>query len=145
MPRRSHSFATHCACAVADPPDRSRVSSGAEWEARVGYSRAIRAGSGIFVSGTVGRNADGTVSPSAYAQAKRALEIIAESLHAVGAGLEHVVRTRIYVTDMALFDEVGRAHREAFAGVLPATSMVQVVRLVEPAYLLEIEADAVVG
>jgi enamine deaminase RidA (YjgF/YER057c/UK114 family) len=128
---------------VADRQGRQRASSGSPWEARVGYSRAVRAGGQVFVSGTVGRNADGTVSPSAYEQAHRSLEIIGEALRELGAGFEDVVRTRTFVTDIGLFDEVARAHAEVFGAIRPATSMVEVSRLVDDAYLLEIEADAV--
>jgi len=124
--------------------NRSHATSGSPWEATYGYSRAVRAGDRIFVSGTVGRNPDGTVPGSAYAQATRALEIIGAALAELGAGYEHVVRTRTFVVDMALFDEVAHAHRAVFAEARPAASLVQVARLVEPAYLLEIEADAVV-
>jgi enamine deaminase RidA (YjgF/YER057c/UK114 family) len=124
-------------------PPRRRVTSGAPWEERVGFSRAVRAGGVICVSGTVGRNPDGSVPAGAYLQAKRALEIIAAALAELDAGLEHIVRTRTFVTDITMFDEVARAHREAFAEVRPATSMVQVSRLVEDAYVVEIEADAV--
>ena len=126
--------------------DRRRVSSGAPWEAVVGYSRAVRVGAAVSVSGTVGREADGTVPAGAYAQAKRALEIVASALHEVGGGLEHVTRTRIFVTDLGgCFDEVARAHAEAFSDIRPATSMVEVSRLVDDAFVVEIEADAVVG
>ncbi len=109
----------------------------------MGYSRAIRAGNVVAVSGTVGRNLDGSVPDGAYAQARRALDIIGGALRELGGGLQHVVRTRTFVIDIGLFDEVARAHREAFAEILPATSMLEVARLVDPAYLLEIEADAV--
>ena len=121
---------------------RLRISSGSPWESRAGYSRALRAGRHVYVSGTVGRNEDGSVPPSAYEQARRSLEIIAEALRQAGAAISDVVRTRTFVTDIALFDEVARAHSEVFGEVRPATSMVEVSRLVEDAYLLEIEADA---
>ena len=122
--------------------DRRRVSTGAPWEARFGYARAIRSGHHIYVSGTVGRNADGTVPDGAYRQARRALEIIVASLRELGAGPDNVVRTRTFVTDISYFEDVARAHAEVFADVRPATSLVAVTRLVEPVYLLEIEADA---
>ena len=122
--------------------ERRRVSSGAPWEERYGYARAIRSGRHIYVSGTVGRNADGTVPDGAYPQARRALEIIVDALRQLGAGPEHVVRTRTFVTDIVYFEDVARAHAEVFTAVRPATSLVAVTRLVEPVYLLEIEADA---
>ena len=123
--------------------DRTRVATGAPWEARFGYSRALRAGRHIAVSGTVGRNADGTAPRGAYAQARRSLEIIVAALAELGAGVDDVVRTRTFVTDMAFVDDVARAHAEVFGAVRPATSLVQVSALIDPAYLLEIEADAV--
>jgi enamine deaminase RidA (YjgF/YER057c/UK114 family) len=100
---------------------RQTHSSGAPWEASFGYSRAVRVGDVIAVSGTVGRNADGTVPDGAYAQAKRALDIILESLHALGAQRGDVVRTRTFVVDIGVFNEVARAHAEVFGDVRPAT------------------------
>lgn len=123
---------------------RRRVSTGTPWEPRFGYSRAVRAGEHVYVSGTVGRNEDGTVSAGAYEQARRALAIMIAALAELGAGPEHVVRTRTFVTDIAFLDDVARAHAEVFGDVRPASSLVAVTRLVEPAYLVEIEADAVV-
>jgi len=123
---------------------RRHVSSGAPWERRFGYSRAIRAGNVVCVSGTVGINPDGSAPDGAYAQARRALEIIAAALAELGAGPADVARTRIVRPDIACFDDVARAHLEVFGDVLPASSLVQVKAFVDPAYLLEIEADAVV-
>jgi enamine deaminase RidA (YjgF/YER057c/UK114 family) len=122
---------------------RKRASSGAAWEDRFGYSRAIRAGNVIAVSGTVGRHPDGSVPEGAYAQARRALEIIVAALSELGAGPEHVVRTRTFVTDIAFLDDVARAHAAVFGEVKPAASLVAVHALVEPVYLVEIEADAI--
>ena len=124
---------------------RRRATSGAPWEERFGYSRAIRAGNVVCVSGTVGRNADGSVPSDAYGQARRALEIVLAALADVGAAQEHVVRTRTFVTNMAYLDDVARAHHEIFGDVRPATSLVAVSALVDPAYLLEIEADAIIA
>jgi len=124
--------------------ERRLISSGAPWEPIFGYSRAVKAGNQVFVAGTVGRNSDGSVPPGAYEQAKRALEIIGQALAEAGAGFEHVVRTRIFVTDISSFDDVARAHGEIFGAIRPATSFVEVGRLVEPAYVLEIEVDAVI-
>src|SRR6266550_4776135 len=123
---------------------RQLISSGAPWELIFGYSRAVRVGNQVFVAGTVGRNSDGSVPSGAYQQAKRALEIIGEALAEAGAGFDHVVRTRILVTDISLFDDIARAHGEVFGTIRPASALVEVRRLVEPDYLVEIEADAVV-
>jgi enamine deaminase RidA (YjgF/YER057c/UK114 family) len=123
---------------------RRLISSGAPWEPVFGYSRAVRVGNQVFVAGTVGRNPDGSVRSGAYQQAKRALEIIGEALAEAGASFDHVVRTRIFVTDIASFDDVARAHGEIFSTIRPASALVEVRRLVEPDYVLEIEVDAVI-
>ena len=128
---------------VEEIAGRPRASSGSPFEPRVGYCRAVRAGNQIAVSGTVGLNADGSYPVTAGDQARRALAIIAAAIEALGGGVEHVVRTRMFVTDIATFDEVGRAHGEVFGAIRPATSMVEVSRLVDGA-LVEIEADAIV-
>ena len=124
---------------------RKRISSGSPWESTFGYSRAVRVGDQVFVGGTVGRNLDGTAATGPYAQARQALEIIGTALVEAGGSLDDVVRTRIFVTDFGDFDEIARAHREVFGEIRPATSMVQTSALIEPAYVLEIEADAVIG
>lgn len=124
--------------------DRRHVSSGAPWEEQYGYARALRVDRFVTVSGTVGRNADGSAPAGAYAQARRALEIVLDALAEVGAGPQHVVRTRTFATDVACFSDVARAHSEVFARVRPATSFVGVNALLEPQWLLEIEADAIV-
>jgi enamine deaminase RidA (YjgF/YER057c/UK114 family) len=124
---------------------RQNISSGSQWEPKVGYSRAVRVGNVVSVSGTVGVNADGTVAADAYAQAKRSLEIIVDALKQAGAAPADVVRTRIYTTDISLWQEIGRAHAEVFGEIRPATSMVQVAALIDPAHLVEIEADAIIA
>jgi enamine deaminase RidA (YjgF/YER057c/UK114 family) len=135
----------------SDPPitvetlaGRPRASSGSPFEPVVGYCRAVRAGNLITVSGTVGLNADRTYPPTAGEQARRALAIIGAAIEALGGRLEHVVRTRMFVTDINKAGEVGRAHAEVFAAIRPATSMLEVSRLIDDAALVEIEADAVV-
>ena len=123
-----------------------RAYSGAPWEGEVGYCRALRAGDRIFVTGTVAVEADGSVHApgDGYAQARRCLEIIGHALQSLDAGLSDVTRTRMLVTDIDRWAEFGRAHREAFGAHPPATTMVEVSRLIAPGYLIEIEADAVV-
>ena len=127
--------------------ERRRVSSGAKWEAIVGYSRAVRAGDRVFVTGTTafGDEGEPTGEGDPYAQATRAIANIARALEQLGASTRDVVRTRMYVVDIRRdWEDVGRAHAEAFGEVMPATSMVEVNRLIEDWMLVEIEADAVV-
>lgn len=128
-------------------PDRCCVRSGAPWEPLVGYSRAVRSGNFIAVSGSAPVGADGSVAGEgdAYLQAKRCIEIIQAALDEAGASLGDVVRTRMFVTDIELWPEFARAHQEAFAEINPATSMIEVSRLIDPAMLIEIEADAIVS
>ena len=125
--------------------DRTTVSSGTEWESKVGYSRAVRAGSQIHVSGTTATDENGdVVAPGdPYRQAKRALETVESALEEAGASLEDVVRTRLYVTDIDDWEAIGRAHGEVFGEIRPAASMVEVQRLIDPDHLVEIEAVAV--
>jgi enamine deaminase RidA (YjgF/YER057c/UK114 family) len=126
--------------------DRQLVSSGAVWEAAVGYSRAVRAGRMIWVSGTTAASPDGEApvgGDDVGAQTREVLRRIAAALEQAGAGLEDVVRTRMYVTDIAKWEQVGRAHGEVFGEIRPATTMVEVAKLIDPALLVEIEADAV--
>ena len=125
---------------------RQRVSSGAPWEPIVGYSRAVRAGQMICVSGSTAAQADGSVAHvgDAYGQAKATLDVIVQALAELGARPEDVIRTRIYVTDITQWEAVGRAHGELFSEIRPATSMVQVAKLIHPDMLVEIEADAIV-
>ena len=126
---------------------RSNVRSGAPWESAVGYSRAVRVGRFVAVSGSAAIDADGQLvgEGDMYAQAKQCIEVIGTALDKAGGSLTDVVRTRMFVTDIERWADVGRAHQEAFGDVMPATSMVEVSRLIDPRMLVEIEADAIIG
>jgi len=123
-----------------------RTFTGTPWEEKVGYCRALRTGDRVLVTGTTALNDDGSVHGPGdpCGQAKRCLEIIAKALNDLGASMRHVVRTRMYVTDIRQWEEIGRAHGEIFRAHPPCATMVEVKRLVDPAMLIEIEAEAVV-
>ena len=125
---------------------RHTLSSGTPWEPVVGYSRAVRVGPWVHVSGTTATDEQGELvgRGDAYVQTRQTLDNIVRALAALGARPEHVVRTRMYVTDITRWQDVARAHGERFGTVRPATSMVEVKRLIDPAMLIEIEADAYV-
>lgn len=127
--------------------ERQLVSSGATWESAVGYSRAVRVGSWVSVAGTTAaRPGGGAVGGDDIAeQAREAIRRISAALVQVGASLEHVVRTRMFVTDISRWEEVGRAHGEFFGDIRPAASMLEVRALIKPELLIEIEVDAVIG
>ena len=126
--------------------ERLRISSGAPWEATVGYSRAVRVGQQVFVAGTTATDATGAVvGATAYEQARQALRNIESALEHCGAQMTDVVRTRMYVVNIEDWEEIGRAHGEVFGAIRPVATMVEVRRLIDPAMLVEIEVDAIVA
>jgi enamine deaminase RidA (YjgF/YER057c/UK114 family) len=130
---------------VTDRFGRKTASSGSKWEPIMGYSRAVRSGNMIAVTGSVGINADGTYSKSLGDQTRRSLMIIRAAIEALGGKLEQVIRTRMYVTDVSKWEEVARVHGELFGEIRPATTIVEVAKLIDADALIEIEADAVVA
>ncbi|HEY0459901.1 MAG TPA: RidA family protein [Pyrinomonadaceae bacterium] len=124
--------------------EREKYSSGAKWEQVVGYSRAVKAGSRIYVTGTTATDENSHVVGvgDAYAQTVQTIKNIETALKALGASLENVVRTRMFVTDISRWEQYGRAHGEFFGEIMPATTMIEVSKLIDPEMLIEIEADA---
>jgi enamine deaminase RidA (YjgF/YER057c/UK114 family) len=125
---------------------RQNISTGSKWEPVIGYSRAVKVGTLVFVSGTTGMGEDGKlVGPGdPYRQTLQAFKIVEKALAKAGGSLKDVVRTRLFVTDISRWEEYGRAHGEIFRDIRPATAMIQISRLIEPDMVVEVEADAVV-
>jgi len=130
---------------VTDHAGRKCASSGSKWEPIMGYSRAVRSGNIIAVTGSVGINADGTYPATLGEQTRRSLQIIRAAVEALGARMEHVIRTRMFVTDVSKWEEVAKVHGEVFAEIRPATSILEVSKLIDASAQIEIEADAVVA
>lgn len=130
---------------VADRNGAKTVSTGSAWEPKMGYSRAVRKGNLIFVTGTVGINADKTYTPDMGAQAQRSLDIIKGAIEALGGKITDVVRTRMYVTNVAQWEKVALVHGALFGDIRPATTIVEVAKLIDGEALIEIEADAVLA
>ena len=129
---------------VTDRAGRRTASSGSKWEPIMGYSRAVRSGNFIAVTGTVGINADGTYSPSLADQTRRSLAIVRAAVESLGGRIEHVIRTRMFVTDVSKWEQVAQVHGEVFKDIRPATSILEVTKLIDADAQIEIEADAVV-
>ena len=129
---------------VTDRLGRRCASSGSKWEPIMGYSRAVRSGSFIAVTGSVGINADGTYSKSMAEQTRRSLAIIQAAVEALGGHIEDVIRTRMFVTDVSKWQEVAEVHGNVFGEIRPATSILEVAKLIDAEAMIEIEADAVV-
>jgi enamine deaminase RidA (YjgF/YER057c/UK114 family) len=129
---------------VQDRAGRKCASSGSKWEPIMGYSRAVRSGNTIAVTGCVGIRADGTYANSVGDQTARSLAIIQAAIEALGGKLEHVIRTRMFVTNVSAWEEVARVHGSVFSEIRPATTIVEVARLIDADAQIEIEADAII-
>jgi enamine deaminase RidA (YjgF/YER057c/UK114 family) len=130
---------------VTERAGRMTASSGSKWEPKMGYSRAVRSGNIIAVTGTVGINADGKYSPSLADQTRRSLAIVRAAIEALGGNLEQVIRTRMFVTDVSKWEQVALVHGEVFGEIRPATSIVEVAKLIDADAQIEIEADVVIA
>lgn len=130
---------------VTDRLGRKCASSGSKWEPKMGYSRAVRSGNWIAVTGTVGVGADGKYSASLGDQTRRSLQIIQAAIESLGGKIEQVIRTRMFVTDVSKWEEVAKVHGEVFGEIRPATTIVEVTKLIDAEAQIEIEADVVVG
>ena len=124
---------------------RQCASSGSKWEAILGYSRAVRSGNTIAVTGCVGVNADGSYAPDVEQQTRRSLQIIKAAIEALGGTMQQVIRTRMFVTDVSNWQEVAKAHGDIFGEIRPATTIVQIAKLIDAEALIEIEADAIIN
>ena len=130
---------------VEERAGRRCASSGSKWEPIMGYSRAVRSGNVIAITGSVGINADGTYARSIAEQTARSLAIIQAAIEALGGKMEHVIRTRMFVTDVSRWEEVARVHGAVFKDIRPATTIVEVARLIDGDAVIEIEADAIIA
>ncbi len=130
--------------AVSNAAGRQVVTTGARWEPIIGYSRAVRAGNWIAVTGTIGLKPDGTCPAAPSDQMRQALEIVIAAIEARGGRRADILRTRIYVTDIRLWEEIGRVHAEVLGDIRPATTMVEISALADPVAVVEVEADAFV-
>lgn len=129
---------------TAERPERVSVVSGSPYESQIGFSRAVKVGNLILVSGTAPIWPDGTCDPDPSVQACRCWEIVQAALAELGAGIENIVRTRMYITDVGLAGELGAVHGQVFEGIRPASTMVVVAGLLDPRWVIEVEADATV-